>query len=133
MMNADTVRGFADEMEKLAQGGSISSIIMDPSVILPAAGALMAVGAQALANRAPKGGKSVQQKIFEKRELELGYEARERKREGKKPTFTDETNRITAKPLRELAALAAKHPFKAALPAAAIGAGLGASIARALK
>jgi hypothetical protein len=129
-MDSRTLYAFSDEIQKIA---GFKDKVLDPSVLLPAVGAAVFGVAQYMANRAPKGEKSTQQKAFEKAERSVDYDEAQRKKEGKKPGFLSETSRITAKPMRELADLAAKHPVKAAIPTAAVGAMAGRTIARMMK
>ena len=63
-MTAVTMRAFRDELEKIAIAGLPA---MSPVQVGTGIGALAAFGLQVMANRAPKGGKSAQQKVFEKR------------------------------------------------------------------
>lgn len=129
-MNSVMLAAMRDEMEKIADAAAL--VAKNPVVIGAVIGALGAAGVQYGANVAPKGGKSLQQKIFEKHEQNIAYDERQRRKEKVKPTFHSEYARITAKPMRELADLAAKHPIRASMPAASLGASAGASIARAL-
>jgi len=127
-MNAVMMRAFRDELSKIAAVGGLAG--MDPVRAGAGIGALAAFGLQYMANKAPKGGKSVQQKIFEKKEQEINYDAKVSKKEGKKPSFYGKVQKITAKPMSQLATLATKHPVQAAIPAAILGANAGAIVAK---
>lgn len=128
-MNAATMRSFRDEYEKIAVDlGPLKNV--NPIVIGAGIGALAAMGAQVAANKGANGKKSVQQRLAGKLQSHVDYEEKLRKKEKRKPTFMGETLRISAKPFRELSDLAAKHPLKAALPAAALGARAGISVVK---
>jgi hypothetical protein len=60
-------------------------------------------------------------------------EEKELKRLRQKPSFLQKVRQATAKPVKDLADIAAEHPVKAALPMIPIGASLGATAVRAFK
>ena len=128
-MDPRTLRAFADELQKIA---GAKQFLQRPDVFLPALGAAVLGTAQYLANRAPAGGKSPQQKAFSRAEAVTAMNEKERKKEGREPTLVEDVDRVTAKPMRQLADIAAKHPVKSAIPSAAVGALIGRGVARVL-
>lgn len=120
-MDPTRLTAFADELEKIADAKTMAGFA--------AAGAAAAFAANYLAT---KGKPSLMQKATRANERVIAGEVADRKRTGTKPSFKDEMSRITAKPTRELADLAAKHPAKASLPAAMVGASTGIAVAKML-
>jgi hypothetical protein len=140
-MNVVTVRAFRDELTKIAAAGGLAGLSAkalgvlksNPMAVSAALGAATFVAAQYAANRAPKdGGKSGQQRLFSRIQASSEHDEKQRKKEGKKPTFVSESRRILAKPMSQLATLSTKHPLPAALPAAAVGAKVGVEFAKLL-
>lgn len=124
--------GAAHYLGKEKRSSGIQALIKkNPAAAGAIIGAAALTGAQYLANkRFHKNAPSAQEKIVDRANYNIKQTAREAKAEGRKLTFTEEVAQITAKPAKELAELAAKHPVKAALPMAAIGASLGSNIVR---
>jgi hypothetical protein len=128
-MNARTLAAFSDELGKIA---GVVETMKRPDVYLPILGASALGAAQYLANRAPKGGRSGQERIADEREWKLSQSEKERKRTGEKPGFGTKFKRVQARTARDYADYAKKNPGKAAIPAALIGALSGRRLARAI-
>jgi hypothetical protein len=128
-MNLVTMRAFRDELSKIAADGGLAGL--SPTIVGAGIGAVAAFGAQVIANKAPKGGgKSSQQMRYEQLERDINAETKNRKKQGKQPTFYGKMKQIAAKPMTQMAALATKHPAQAAIPAAILGAYTGALVAK---
>lgn len=74
-----------------------------------------------------------QQKAFARAERHQSEKAQERKKEGRKPGMWEEVEQVTAKPMRQLADVAARHPVKSSLAVAPVGALVGSNLAKLFK
>jgi hypothetical protein len=106
---------------------------VDPALAGAVIGGLATVGIQALSNMPDKSGTSAQERAYKKNQLSAEEDVRRAKREKRNLSTVEELRSITAKPMSQLATYAKKHPFLSALPAAAVGAPIGAAIGRSLK
>ena len=126
-LHAHTLR----KMHKTASIGK--AIAKRPGLAGAAIGGLALTAIQAIANRGGKNGSpSTQQRVAETLMHKAKRDIQVAKQEGRKLTYGEEINRLTAPSIKGLSDLAAKHPIRSALPALPIGASVGANIGRML-
>lgn len=127
----DARRAVAREYFDSLRGAKTAKV--DPALAGAVIGGLATVGIQALSNMPDKSGTSAQERAYRKNQHASEAEVREAKRSRRALSAGEELRSITAKPMAQLATYAKKHPFLSALPAAAVGAPVGAAIGRAFK